>query len=82
MAPSSETDRAFLPNGLFYWIFENNAYDIQNELKFKYPDLNLTAVIANIREEQRIDNIFRQYRPDVVFHAAAHKHVPLMEENL
>jgi FlaA1/EpsC-like NDP-sugar epimerase len=73
---------AFLPKQLILLDFyENNAYDIQNELKFKYPDLNLTAVIANIREEQRIDNIFRQYRPDVVFHAAAHKHVPLMEEN-
>jgi FlaA1/EpsC-like NDP-sugar epimerase len=72
----------FLPKQLILLDFyENNAYDIQNELKFKYPDLNLTAVIANIREEQRIDNIFRQYRPDVVFHAAAHKHVPLMEEN-
>jgi FlaA1/EpsC-like NDP-sugar epimerase len=72
----------FLPKQLIILDFyENNAYDIQNELTFKYPDLNLTAVIANIREEQRIDNIFRQYRPDVVFHAAAHKHVPLMEEN-
>ncbi|NSW90256.1 MAG: polysaccharide biosynthesis protein [Firmicutes bacterium] len=61
--------------------YENNAFDIQNELKFNYPGLDLKVVIANIRERQRIDEIFRQYRPEVVFHAAAHKHVPLMEEN-
>jgi FlaA1/EpsC-like NDP-sugar epimerase len=72
----------YLPKQLIILDFyENNAYDIQNELKFKYPELNLKIVIANIREEKRIDNIFEQYRPDVVFHAAAHKHVPLMEEN-
>ena len=46
-----------------------------------FPSLDLRTIIANIREKQRIDEIFRQYRPDVVFHAAAHKHVPLMEEN-
>ncbi|NLZ54949.1 MAG: polysaccharide biosynthesis protein [Thermoanaerobacteraceae bacterium] len=61
--------------------YENNAFDIQNELKFNYPGLDLKVVIANIRERPRIDEIFRQYRPEVVFHAAAHKHVPLMEEN-
>lgn len=61
--------------------YENNAYDIQNELLHRNPDLDLTVVIANIRERQRIESIFKMYKPDVVFHAAAHKHVPLMEAN-
>ncbi|NLP14150.1 MAG: polysaccharide biosynthesis protein [Clostridium sp.] len=61
--------------------YENNAYEIQNELLYKYPKLKLETIIANIREKQRLDNIFRQFSPDVVFHAAAHKHVPLMEAN-
>jgi len=61
--------------------YENNLYDIQNELLYKHPDLNLVPVVANIREKQRLDNIFATYRPGVVFHAAAHKHVPLMEAN-
>ncbi len=61
--------------------YENNLFDIQNELLFKHKNINLVPVVANIRERQRIDSIFRQYRPDVVFHAAAHKHVPLMEIN-
>ncbi len=61
--------------------YENNAYDIQNELLYQYPDLCLSTIIANIREKHRMDSIFKKYRPNVVFHAAAHKHVPLMEEN-
>lgn len=61
--------------------YENNAYDIQNELLANYPDLNLNTIIANIREKGRLDKIFKTYRPDIVFHAAAHKHVPLMEAN-
>lgn len=61
--------------------YENNAYNIQNELLDKYPDLKLNTVIANVREKGRLENIFRTYRPDIVFHAAAHKHVPLMEAN-
>lgn len=61
--------------------YENNLYDIQNELLYAYPELKLSAVIANIREKPRLENIFAQYKPDVVFHAAAHKHVPLMEAN-
>ncbi|MHB8062780.1 MAG: polysaccharide biosynthesis protein [Ruminiclostridium sp.] len=61
--------------------YENNAYDIQNELLAKYPNLKLNTIIANVREKSRLDNIFNQYRPDIIFHAAAHKHVPLMEEN-
>lgn len=62
-------------------IYENNAYDIQNELKRKYPDLNLTVLIGSVRDEKRINSIFEKYRPDIVYHAAAHKHVPLMEES-
>lgn len=60
---------------------ENSLYDIQNELLHKYPKLSIEAIVANIRERDRICNIFEEYRPDVVFHAAAHKHVPLMEAN-
>ena len=62
-------------------IYENNAYDIQQELKRTYGrQLNLAVEIASIRDKKRIYQIFQDYRPDVVFHAAAHKHVPLMEE--
>lgn len=61
--------------------YENNLYDIQNELLYQYTDLNMVPVIANIREKQRLESIFAKYRPGVVFHAAAHKHVPLMEAN-
>lgn len=60
-------------------IYENNAYDIQQELLRKYPDLNLKVLIASVRDTRRINQIFDQYRPQIVFHAAAHKHVPLME---
>lgn len=73
---------AFLPEKLIILDnYENNAYDIQNELLYKFPKLNIITLIANIREKQRIESIFRKYKPDVVFHAAAHKHVPLMEAN-
>lgn len=61
-------------------IYENNAYDIQQELLRKYGDsLNLTTLIGSVRDSRRMDQIFRTYRPDIVYHAAAHKHVPLME---
>ena len=60
-------------------IYENNAYDLQMELRRKYPDLNLVVLIGSVRDYARMDSVFRQYRPDLVFHAAAHKHVPLME---
>ena len=60
-------------------IYENNAYDIQQELKIKYPDLNLLVLIASVRNARRINKIFATYKPDIVYHAAAHKHVPLME---
>ena len=63
-------------------IYENNAYDIQQELIRKYGDkLKLTVEIASVRDPIRLDSIFKAYRPDVVFHAAAHKHVPLMEHS-
>ncbi len=62
-------------------IYENNAYDIQQELKRDYPQLDLVALIGSVRNTHRINNIFEQYRPDIVYHAAAHKHVPLMEDS-
>ena len=62
-------------------IYENNAYDIQNELKNDYKDLNLKVLIGSVRDKRRIDGVFNLYRPNIVFHAAAHKHVPLMEES-
>lgn len=62
-------------------IYENNAYDLQMELNYSFPELNKEVIIASIRDEKRLRDIFDTYRPEVVFHAAAHKHVPLMEEN-
>ena len=62
-------------------IYENTTYDIQNELKEKYPGLNLVVLIASVRNTKRMDLIFKKYRPDIVYHAAAHKHVPLMEDS-
>lgn len=60
-------------------IYENNAYEIQQELLRKYPDLNLVVLIASVRNTNRMEQIFATYRPNIVYHAAAHKHVPLME---
>lgn len=60
-------------------IYENNAYDIQQELKIKYPDANVVTLIGSIRNISRLESVFEQYKPDIVYHAAAHKHVPLME---
>ncbi len=62
-------------------VYENNAYDIQLELKEKYPGLNLVVLIGSVRNTHRIESVFEQYRPDIVYHAAAHKHVPLMEDS-
>ncbi len=63
-------------------IYENNAYQLANELKFTHGDkLNLKVLIGSVRDEARLTEIFDQYQPDVVFHAAAHKHVPLMEDS-
>ncbi len=60
-------------------IYENNLYDIEQELKFNYPEIKIDAIVASIRDKQRLNEIFEQYKPYLVFHAAAHKHVPLME---
>ncbi len=60
-------------------IYENNAYEIEQELKRKHPELNLLTLIASVRDSVKMDDVFRTYRPGIVFHAAAHKHVPLME---
>lgn len=62
-------------------IYENNVYDIQQELKTKYPELELRVLIASVRNTNRINWIFERYQPDIVYHAAAHKHVPLMEDS-
>ena len=62
-------------------VYENNAYDIQQELKHDYPGLELVVLIASVRNTERMDSIFSKYRPDIVYHAAAHKHVPLMEDS-
>lgn len=60
-------------------IYENNAYEIQQELLKKYPELNLVTLIGSVRDNRRIFHVFEMYNPDITFHAAAHKHVPLME---
>lgn len=62
-------------------IYENTTYDIQNELKYKFPKLDLVVLIASVRNTKRMDQIFEIYRPEIVYHAAAHKHVPLMEDS-
>lgn len=59
--------------------YENNLYDIEQELKFNYPKANIAAIVASVREKERLNEIFERYSPYLVFHAAAHKHVPLME---
>lgn len=64
---------------IIFDIYENNAYAIEQELKRKYPELNLAVLIGSVRDSRRIDWVFEHYRPDIVYHAAAHKHVPLME---
>lgn len=72
----------FQPEKLIIFdIYENNAYAIQQELKTKYKDLNLDVIIGSVRDIHRIDTLFEKYKPDIVYHAAAHKHVPLMEDS-
>ena len=66
---------------IIFDIYENNAYDIQQELKKKYPNLRLEVLIGSVRNTKRIESVMELYRPDVVYHAAAHKHVPLMEDS-
>lgn len=66
---------------IIFDIYENNAHAIKLELMDKYPDLNLVTLIGSVRNSRRVKQVFEEYRPDVVFHAAAHKHVPLMEDS-
>ena len=66
---------------IIFDVYENNAYDIQLELKRKYPELDLVALIGSVRDARRIEAVFETYRPNICYHAAAHKHVPLMEDS-
>ncbi len=66
---------------IIFDIYENNAYAIQNELKFNFPNLELITLIGSVRDSKRLDYVFSTYRPQLVYHAAAHKHVPLMEDS-
>lgn len=66
---------------IIFDIYENNAYEIQQELKRKYPELNLVVLIGSVRNTHRINSVFEKYKPQIVYHAAAHKHVPLMEDS-
>lgn len=66
---------------IIFDIYENNAYDIQMELREKYPELNLKVLIGSVRNTHRVEMVFKKYKPDIVYHAAAHKHVPLMEDS-
>ncbi|MBQ7070384.1 MAG: polysaccharide biosynthesis protein [Ruminococcus sp.] len=66
---------------IIFDVYENNAYSIQLELREKYPELDLVTLIGSVRDSRKMFQVFEQYRPDVVYHAAAHKHVPLMEDS-
>ncbi|MBR2746506.1 MAG: polysaccharide biosynthesis protein [Erysipelotrichaceae bacterium] len=66
---------------IIFDIYENNAYEIQQELKNRYPDMYLNVIIGSVRDSRKLMNLFSTYHPDVVYHAAAHKHVPLMEDS-
>ena len=66
---------------IIFDIYENNAYEIEQELKRTYPYLNLKTIIGSVRDYDRLENVFKKYKPEYVFHAAAHKHVPLMENS-
>ena len=66
---------------IIFDIYENNAYDIQQELKHRYPELDLVVLIGSVRDKARMETVFRRYRPQLIYHAAAHKHVPLMEDS-
>ena len=66
---------------IIFDIYENNAYDIQNELQEQYPELDLVTLIGSVRDSRRMFEVFADYRPQIVYHAAAHKHVPLMEDS-
>lgn len=81
----SELCRQIAANGvkqlIILDIYENNAYEIQQELKSQYPNLDLVILIGSVRNGRKLNSIFAKYRPDIVYHAAAHKHVPLMEDS-
>ena len=66
---------------IIFDIYENNAYDIQLELKEKFPELKMETLIGSVRDSRRMFEVFKTYRPEIVYHAAAHKHVPLMEDS-
>ena len=66
---------------IIFDVYENNAYSIQLELREKYPELDLVTLIGSVRDSRKMFQVFEKYRPDVVYHAAAHKHVPLMEDS-
>lgn len=66
---------------IIFDIYENNAYEIEMELRRQYPELDIVALIGSVRDTHRINGVFAEYRPQIVYHAAAHKHVPLMEES-
>lgn len=66
---------------ILFDIYENNAYDIQQELRKKYPELKLDTIIGSVRDSRKIFQVFEKYHPEIVYHAAAHKHVPLMEDS-
>ncbi len=66
---------------IIFDIYENNAYAIQQELKDKYPEMKLEVLIGSVRDSRRLDYVFKKFMPDIVYHAAAHKHVPLMEDS-
>ena len=66
---------------IIFDMYENNAYDIQQELKRKHPELKLTVLIGSVRDSRKLQQLFATYHPDIVYHAAAHKHVPLMEDS-
>ena len=66
---------------IIFDVYENNVYDILNEIKTDYPDVNVLALIGSVRDSRRMESLFSEYRPQIVYHAAAHKHVPLMEDS-
>lgn len=66
---------------IIFDVYENNAYDVQFELRNKFPNLNFETLIGSVRDSRRLDDLFKKYRPDIVYHAAAHKHVPLIEDS-
>lgn len=66
---------------IIFDVYENNAYDIQQELKKSHPELNLLVLIGSVRDSRKVNQVFAKYKPDIVYHAAAHKHVPLMEDS-